>query len=325
MSLEVSAIDSYHTIGGLTEPVIGQRKIDHEIRMRDGEVNLIGGMMEHDDVQNMSGLPWLSQIPILKYLFGQGQKSKTDNETVFALMPHIVRRLDMDDLNIRPVDIGTQNVVEARHMQRASAPAPTVAPVPSGAPSSAAPANGSGGTNTAPASAEPATTPLAANTPLANAPKDTPTVPAEAGARPALGLGAVLSLDPAMVNQPTGGSFAMSVTLNGGQNVFSVPVQVNYDPKVLRLVSVADAGALSKDGAAVTLVHRDDAENGTVQISLMRPPGSGGINPQGPLFTMMFVAKAAGQGSVSVGKTVLKDPSMGAIPASGSQAMVNVR
>lgn len=128
-----------------------------------------------------------------------------------------------------------------------------------------------------------------------------------------------------MVNQPTGGSFAMSVTLNGGQNVFSVPVQVNYDPKVLRLVSVADAGALSKDGTAVTLVHRDDADSGTVQISLMRPPGSGGISPQGPLFTMMFVAKAAGQGSVSVGKTLLKDPSMGAIPASGSQAMINVR
>jgi general secretion pathway protein D len=317
IALEVSAIDSYQTIGGLTEPVIGQRKIDHEIRMRDGEVSLIGGMMEHDDVQNMSGLPWLAQIPILKYLFGQGQKSKTDNETVFALMPHIVRRLDIDDLNIRPVDIGTQNVVEARHMQKASVVAPTVAPVPSGAPSGAAPANPSGGTNTAPVSAEPATTPIAANMNPANAPMNTPMASA--------GLGAVLSLDPAMVNQPTGGSFAMSVTLNGGQNVFSVPVQVNYDPKVLRLVSVADAGALSKDGVAVTLVHRDDAENGTVQISLMRPPGSGGINPQGPLFTMMFVAKAAGQGSISVGKTVLKDPSMGAIPASGSQAMINVR
>ena len=119
ISIEVSAIDSYQTIGGLTEPVIGQRKIDHEIRMRDGEVSLIGGMMEHDDVQSMSGLPWLSQIPVLKYLFGQGQKSKTDNETVFALMPHVVRRLDMDDLNIRPVDIGTQNVVEVRHTAKA--------------------------------------------------------------------------------------------------------------------------------------------------------------------------------------------------------------
>jgi general secretion pathway protein D len=140
---------------------------------------------------------------------------------------------------------------------------------------------------------------------------------------PSRGLGAVLSLDPVMVNQAAGQTFAVNVTLNGGQNVFSVPVQVNYDPKVLQLVSVSNAGALSKDGAAVALVHRDDS--GTVQISLMRPPGSGGISPQGPLFTMMFLAKAAGQGSVIVQQTTLKDPSMGAIPASGSQAMVNVR
>ncbi len=139
ISIEVSAIDSYQTIGGLTEPVIGQRKIDHEIRMRDGEVSLIGGMMEHDDVQNMAGLPWLSQIPVLKYLFGQGQKSKTDNETVFALMPHVVRRLDLDDLNIRPVDIGTQNVVEVRHTSKVAAPVVPTATVPSSVPSAAAP------------------------------------------------------------------------------------------------------------------------------------------------------------------------------------------
>jgi general secretion pathway protein D len=107
--------------------------------------------------------------------------------------------------------------------------------------------------------------------------------------------------------------------------VFTVPVQINYDPKVLRFVNVSNAGALSKDGAAVALVHRDDAEKGTIQISLMRPPGANGISPQGALFTMMFVAKAAGQATVSVGNTVLRDPNMGAIPASGSQAIVNVR
>jgi general secretion pathway protein D len=299
ISLEVSAIDSEQTIGGLTEPVIGQRKIDHEIRLRDGEVNLIGGMMEHDDVKNMNGLPWLSQIPVLKYLFGQGTKEKKDSETVFALMPHIVRRLDVDDLNIRPVDIGTQNVVEARHMQKVSAPA--TVPVPSGAPTSSAPMG-----NVAPNGM------VAPNTPTSTVGNANP-------------LGAVLSVDPPMVNQATGGTFAISVTLSGGQNVSAVPVQVSYDPKVLTFASVSDAGGLSKDGAAVTLVHRDDPANGTVQVSLMRPQGSNGITPQGPLFTMTFVAKAAGQGTVSVGQTVLKDPNMGAIPAAGSQAIVNVR
>lgn len=318
MSIEVSAIDSFQTIGGLTEPVIGQRKIDHEIRMRDGEVNLIGGMMEHDDVQNMSGLPWLSQIPILKYLFGQGQKTKTDNETVFAMIPHVVRRLDVDDSNMRGVDIGTQNVVEVRRMQKTPA---TVVPSPVSVPSAA------------PTSTEPATVPNPQTPPAAsNNPATTNGSLAEVGtasnAPPAATstlLGAVLSLDPPMINQPTGAMFAVNVTLNGGQNVFTVPVQINYDPKVMRFVNVSNAGALSKDGAAVALVHRDDAEKGMLQVSLMRPPGSNGINPQGPMFTMMFVAKAAGHGTVSVGRAVLRDPNMGVIDASGSQAIINVR
>jgi general secretion pathway protein D len=317
ISLEVSAIDSYQTIGGLTEPVIGQRKIDHEIRMRDGEVSLIGGMMEHDDVQNMSGLPWLAQIPVLKYLFGQGQKSKTDNETVFALMPHVVRRLDIEDLNIRPVDIGTQNVVEVHHAQKAPGPAvPAATSVPSGSPTVApAPTPGGGqGQMLAPAGVE---NPATANVTAAG--NATPEVSSAAGPM------AVLSLDPPMVNQAMGATFAINMVLNGGKNVFSVPVQVSYDPKVLRFVDVSNAGGLSKDGAAVALVHRNDEEKGTLQVSLMRPPGSTGINPQGALFTMMFVAKAAGQGTVTVGPSTLKDPSMGAIPASGSQAIVNVR
>ena len=119
--------------------------------------------------------------------------------------------------------------------------------------------------------------------------------------------------------------FALNVVLNGGQNVFSVPVEISYDPKVMRLLNVSNAGALSKDGAAVALVNRDDAEKGLLRVSVMRPPGSGGVTPTGPLFTLSFVAKAAGQGTVSVGKAVLLDPNNAPIDATGSQAIVNVR
>jgi general secretion pathway protein D len=304
ISIEVSAIDSYQNFGGgLEEPVIGQRKIDHEIRMRDGEVSLIGGMMEHDDVQNMAGLPWVSEIPVLKYLFGQGSKTKTDNETVFALVPHVVRRLDLTALNIKPVDIGTQNVVEVRHIESKPEPVSPAVSVPSGAPS-----------------AVPAPSP---------APVPVPAPGGHPGATidmaPKAGLGPVLSLDPPMVNQASGAMFAVNVVLNGGQNVFSVPVEINYDPKVMRFLNVSNAGALSRDGAAVALVHRDDAAKGALQVSLMRPPGSGGVTPSGPLFTLTFLAKAAGQGTVSIGKAVLRDPGNAAIEASGSQAIINVR
>jgi general secretion pathway protein D len=301
-------------------------------------VNLIGGMMEHDDVQNMAGLPWLSQIPILKYLFGQGQKSKTDNETVFALMPHVVRRLDVDEFNLRSVDMGTQNVVEVRHTSRAPAPAVPTAAVPSGVPTAVASA-----APVAPAVPATPAVPAAANSGAGqnqqtappqvavNAAMASTVVPAEsamaaASAAPAPArLGPVLSIDPPMVNQPTGGTFALNVILNGGQNVFSVPVQITYDSRLMQFVNVSNAGALSRDGAAVALVHRADEKKGTLQVSLMRPPGSSGIAPSGPLFTLMFVAKAAGQGTISVGKTILRDPNMTGTDASGSQAIINVR
>jgi general secretion pathway protein D len=94
---------------------------------------------------------------------------------------------------------------------------------------------------------------------------------------------------------------------------------------VLRFVNVSNGGALSKDGAAVALVNRDDAEKGMLTVSLTRPPDSGGITPSGPLFTLMFMGKAAGQGTISVGRTMLRDPNNATIEASGSQAIVNVR
>ena len=337
ISIEVSAIDSYQTIGGLTEPVIGQRKIDHEIRMRDGEVNLIGGMMEHDDVKNMSGLPWLSQIPVLKYLFGQGQKIEDRYRDgvcsdAARCAPPGCRRFEHPAGGHWNAERGGG----AAHRQGSSRgtagrfgseqraeyrAAPAAAPaMPAAAPATPVTSNSGAGQN--PHAAQPQ---VAGNGAAANGVASAEAASPPANTAPAAEIGPVLSLDPPMVNQPTGGTFALNVTLNGGKNVFSVPVQVIYDPKVMQFVNVSNAGALSKDGAAVALVHRDDGDKGTLQISLMRPPGSTGINPSGPLFTMMFVAKAAGQGTVSVGKTVLRDPNMAGTVASGSQAIINVR
>ena len=313
VTLEVSAIDSYETIGTISEPVIGQRKVDHEIRLRDGEVNLIGGIMEHQDVRNMSGMPWFSQIPGLKYLFGQGSKQITDTETVFALMPHVVRRLDVNDINLRSIEVGTQNVVEVRHLSRP--PAAVVAPVPSAAPAAS------------PVTSAPVTVPHAV--PAAGAPEAYPAAvavtPATAPQAPQPGVPAVLSLDPPVVNQPAGATFTVNVIINGGQNVYSVPVQISYDTKLLQVINVSNAGGLSRDGAAVSLVQRNDVEHGLIQVSMLRPPGAPGITPQGAIFSITFQAKAAGQATVAIGPTVLKDPNQGPVPAVGSQAIVTIR
>ncbi len=132
MLFEISAVASYQNIGGINQPVIGQDRIEQEIRMREGEVNLIGGLLEDSSTSAMSGLPWISQIPILKYLFGQSQTERIQNEILFVLTPHIVRSLDVTEFNTRAVNIGTANAIEIQRMQPAAATASTATQPASG-------------------------------------------------------------------------------------------------------------------------------------------------------------------------------------------------
>src|SRR4051794_6606673 len=89
--MDISNVTGQSNIGGISQPIIGQRKIEHEIRLKEGEVNLLGGMLEDSQTKSLSGIPGLSQIPILRYLFGQTNTEHRENEIVFALIPHIIR------------------------------------------------------------------------------------------------------------------------------------------------------------------------------------------------------------------------------------------
>jgi general secretion pathway protein D len=115
ISMDVSSVTSYVTIGGIQEPVIGQRKVEHEIRLKDGEVSLLGGMLEQQETKSINGTPGLSQIPILKYLFSATNTEVKDNEIVFALVPHVVREREYLELNNRTLDIGTASSIRLRH------------------------------------------------------------------------------------------------------------------------------------------------------------------------------------------------------------------
>lgn len=115
MTLEVSSVSGTQNIGGISQPVIGQRRIEHETRLQDGEVNLVGGILEDTETRSLSGYPFLTKIPVLKYLFGQEDKQRRENEIVFAITPHIVRAQDVTDDNLRLVDLGRGSSVSVGH------------------------------------------------------------------------------------------------------------------------------------------------------------------------------------------------------------------
>ena len=114
---------------------------------------------------------------------------------------------------------------------------------------------------------------------------------------------AIVSFDPPTLDQPVGVYVHRKRrTLAGGQNVYSVPLQVMYNPRVLQVLNVSNGPLLSKDGQTVALVNRDDSMAGILQLSASRPPGSGGISGDGTVFTLTFQASAPGQATLSINR-----------------------
>lgn len=131
-------------------------------------------------------------------------------------------------------------------------------------------------------------------------------------------------MDPPVLSPAVGSTFPLNVVLNGGQDIFSVPLQVSYDPKLLQLVNVSNGPFLSQDGQPVALVHRDDPAAGVLQVTATRPPSSGGASGQGTVLTLTFMAKAPGQSNVAVARPSPRNSAGQTIPASGGQASVTV-
>jgi general secretion pathway protein D len=145
-SLEISNVSGQSTIGGITQPIISQRKVEHVIQLNDGEVNMLGGILEQQYTKTNSGTPFLGSIPLLKYIFSQENKEVITNEIVFLLIPHVIRGQELNDLNRRAFDVGTGTGIElhiAGQPAPATAPAapPAAAPQPSALPSPVPPSD----------------------------------------------------------------------------------------------------------------------------------------------------------------------------------------
>lgn len=226
---------------------------------------------------------------------------------MFALIPHIVRGPDVNELNQRMIEVGTANAIQLRPMStKTDTPAAPAGNAP-------APANAPGG---APAPTTP--------TPAVPSPSGNP---AASGNAPPVSSGgsAAFMFDPATITQAKGSTFTMNINVSGVQNVLSVPLQMSYDPAKLELVNVSNGGFLSQDGQAVALVHRGDEATGSVQITATRPPGAGGVSGQGSVVTLTFLAKSSGQAPVTITRGGARDPSMQAIPVNGAQAVVTIQ
>ncbi|HUE04367.1 MAG TPA: cohesin domain-containing protein [Bryobacteraceae bacterium] len=306
VEVEISSVQSYVNLGGIQQPIIAQEKVIHDIRMKDGEVNLLGGLKQEQDSTTVSGIPGLSSIPVIKWLFSSKQVDKSSQELLIALIPHIVRRPDYSEEEMRAVRVGNQTVVKLSYAPPTPVdgePAPKVS-APPAAPATPAPATPAPAKPAAaPVTPPPGNTPPAGPAPTASTstvgmpPAAPATVPAAAAAPP---VNASVNFEPAQVDTVMGQTFSVNLVMANATDLFSAPLQIKFDPKLVKLNDVTQGNLMASDGQQVTFTKNIQNDTGEADITLNRFAGTGGVTGSGMLVSLSFTTLARGATSVSV-------------------------
>ncbi len=268
VSVDISNVSRTVNLGGLDQPVISQRKNEADIRLRDGEVSLLGGLMQSQDSMSVSGIPGLTNIPVLgKYMFGSTSKDRSRGELLIALIPHIVRRPDITGLDLRGVAAGTDANVKLSYGPRPDGTTTPAAPTPA------------------------PTAPAAPAAPVPSAP---------AGS-------ARLSFVPPAAQAQLSGPVVLTLQADNVSDLYAAPVRVKWDPKILRLNQVTPGSLLVQNGGVnpPSLDIRNDA--GEASVDATRVAGAAGVNGSGALMQFTFTAVGPGTTSVSVISAALRD------------------
>jgi general secretion pathway protein D len=327
LNVEVSTHSSDVTISGVTEPIIGQRSDSTTIQLRDGEPCLLAGILTKSDTNNNNGTPGLSNIPLLKYFFGSVYKENDQDEVVFVLVPHIVRESVLTGLNTRAIDTGTASDIEIRHTDISASDMAPVNSSPATPPNMTAAQAASAMAAQLRQQATPPLPPATSANPAQAAPVNPASRPgatAPTAAAIAAGLPVTLNVMPANSTHEVGSVFQTSILLSNAHDVYSVPLNVEYDPRVLQLVNVDSGGLLGGDGQPVALVHRDNGHGG-IFITASRPPGVAGVNGQGEVCTLTFKAIAAGDSTITLSKVGATNSFKANLSATSTSAVVHVK
>ena len=135
VKVEVSDVVQTENIAGVQQPVIGQKVNEADIRMKDGEVSVLGGLSDDENNNSISGIPGVTNIPVLGYLFGTKARTHNKDEILIALIPHIVRAPDMSAMGEQGVLAGTERMSHVQRKPDGTTPPPLPGPnVPANVP-----------------------------------------------------------------------------------------------------------------------------------------------------------------------------------------------
>ena len=265
LGVEVSSINGRVNIGGVEQPVISQRRIDHEIRLQEGEVSVLGGLAERSQSKSVTGWPGLSRLPLLRYLFSGEDVSNAENEVLIVVTPRLVRGRERARESLQALSVGTDSGLVLREQEEA------LAPVAAGA-------------------QQPGYVEAKAVMPVG--------LPPEEESLP------TLQLEPAIASLKTGESTTIRVRIENVKDLFSSSLMFRYDPHLLSVEDVQHGDFLSGGMQEVAIVQRIDKDKGEAGIYTTRQPNTAGIDGEGVMLSLVVKRLAEGPTTMKLAEVV---------------------
>ena len=132
MKIEVSSVTGTATIGGINQPIISQRTVDHDIRLKDGEASILGGLLQRTETNSVNGWPGLANLPFFRYFFSDNSKQVQDSEVLIMVTPHVIRMQGLTAENFRRLATGTDTNIRVFHGDKDPIPATSSTSLPAG-------------------------------------------------------------------------------------------------------------------------------------------------------------------------------------------------
>lgn len=329
LAVEVSNVGADKNIAGQNLPSFGTRKASTRLRLRDGESNLLAGLLQESERRALRGFPGLSRLPLFKQLFSANDDTIEQTDIVMLLTPHIVRTHELTQRDVSPIYIGTQQNLglgggpppliapvggeqtgsaggDAARPPDAASPLAAGTPVPGPArsgvvavvPPGSSPVPGTVGIPQTPAGAAAGPPPPPpASVPRTEPPADPtqppPTAAQVASAQVALGI-------PGPELMAAGGPYTMPVSIAGASRVSTITLSIFYNPRVLNVRMIQEGSFMRQGGVNVTFMEQVDRNAGRIDLTLSRAADHVGASGAGMLAAIQFDAVAPGSSSLTL-------------------------
>jgi general secretion pathway protein D len=301
LKVEISSHTGDQSIGGITQPIISQRTIEHDIRLREGEASVLAGLVQRTETKALNGWPGLAKLPLLHYLFSDEKKDVQEDEVLIVLTPRIVRIPEWTKANLRSMYSGTETTVQVKRESEIHAPAQQLPAKQEQPPA--------GNQNMGAATPTPA--PGGAMAPAAGAVQGAPA--------------AKIRFEPQNLSLKAGQTATIGVVVENVNDLFSIPMLLQYNPAVISIEEVRHGGFLSGGTQEIAIVSQHFKDKGQSIISATRKPDTPGVSGNGTLIGIVVKGIAAGSSNLSIVQVNAKDSQQKLIPLVTSEATLQVQ